>query len=83
MDGYGVAHNVPDLSELPLPRGMNYVWYMLSRNGDTNEVAKLRAKLWLPPKGVAPPEESPWSAKNEMAAFNALRAGLGGKTPSE
>jgi hypothetical protein len=62
---------------------MNYVWYMLIRHADTNEQAKLRAKLWLPPKGVEIPPESPWSAENEMSAFNALRAGLGGKVTSE
>jgi hypothetical protein len=83
LDGYGVAHNIPELIDQPLARVMNYVWFMLIRNADTNEQAKLRAKLWLPPKGVEPPKESPWSAESEMAAFRSLRAGLGGKTSSE
>jgi hypothetical protein len=62
---------------------MNYVWYMLCRNADSTERAKLRAKLWLPPKGKEIPKESPWSAENEMGALRSLRAGLGGKTASE
>ena len=83
LDGYGVAHGVPDLASLPMSRALNFVWYMLIRNADTNEQAKLRAKLWMPPKGVVPPPESPWSAENEMAAFRSLRAGLGGNRTSE
>jgi len=62
---------------------MNYTWFMLIRNADANEQAKLRAKLWLPPKGAEVPKESPWSAESEMAAFRSLRAGLGGKVASE
>jgi hypothetical protein len=62
---------------------MNYVWYMLIRNADENGQAKLRAKLWLPPKGVEIPKESPWSAESEMGALRSLKAGLGGKVGSE
>jgi hypothetical protein len=62
---------------------MNFVWYMLTRNGDANDVAKLRAKLWMPPKGVVPPPKSPWSAENELAGFQAFRAGLGGAPAGE
>jgi hypothetical protein len=83
LDGYGVAHNVPALTKLPLGRAMNYVWYMLVRHADSAERAKLRAKLWLPPKGTEIPAESPWSAENEMGALRSLKAGLGGKTASE
>lgn len=58
---------------------MNFMWHMLTRNSDKNEIANLRAKLWMPPKGVAPTPESPWSPENEMGAFGALRAQLGVK----
>ena len=70
---------MPSFSDMPLSRAMNFVWYMLTRNADDQARAKLRAKLWMPPKGVAPTKDSPWSPANETGAFGALRAQLGVK----
>lgn len=83
FDGYAVAHGMPDLRELPLDRFCSFVWHMLSRNADEQGVAKLRAKLWQPPKGeVITDTASPWHPDNEKAAFNSLKAGLGLSTPN-
>lgn len=61
-------------------RGLNFVWYMMTRNADDQGRAKLRAKLWMPPKGVAPTPGSPWSPENETGAFTALKGALGVKS---
>jgi len=80
LDGYAVAHGMPDLRDLPLDRFCNFVWYMLTRNSEKKDVDQMRAKLWVPPpKSTAPiPKNSPWSAEAETAAFKAVRAQLTG-----
>jgi len=75
LDGYAAAHNLPELGELPLPRFLAFVYYMLTRNLDENELAKLRARLWRPPPGeVVTDPRSPWAPQNEAAAFAAFKA---------
>ena len=77
MDGFAVAHGMPDLRVLPLERFSNFVWYMLTRNARSEaEVGKMKAKLWQPPAGEKPDPRSPWSPENEMRAFAALKAQL-------
>ena len=80
FDGYAVAHGMPELGDLPLPRFEAFVWHLLIRNADAQGVAKMRAQLWMPPKGEVPDERSPWSAKNESAAFGQLASALGTRT---
>jgi hypothetical protein len=78
-----VAHGV-DLRVLPLDRFCNFVWWAVTHEGAENEVQRFRARLWMPPPGtVVIPAKSPWSAENEMSAFGALRAQLGGKHVKE
>ena len=77
LDGYAVAHGMPDLRELPLGRLCNYVYWRITQNADEKGLQRLRAQLWMPPKGVAPDARSPWSAQNETAGFEALQAQVG------
>ncbi len=77
LDGYAVAHGVPDLRALDLSRLCNYVYWFLTKDGDEQGVAKFRAKLWQPPKGQRPDARSPWSAENESKAFAAFASSVG------
>lgn len=82
LDGYAVAHGVPDPRTLPLSRFCSFVWYMMTCNVEKQaEIETMRAQLWRPlPKSTAPiPTRSPWSAENETKAFGALTASLGAK----
>jgi hypothetical protein len=81
LDGYAVAHGMPDLRELPLERFCNFVWYMMTRNAEPREVDRLQQQLWVPPKSERNkpiPKASPWSAENETAALKAAIATLAG-----
>lgn len=82
LDGYAVAHGMPDLRKLPLGRLCNYVYWRVTDKMDQQALDKFRAKLWMPPKGVVADERSPWSAKNETAGFAALQAQVGQKATS-
>lgn len=77
LDGYALAHGMPDLREADLRRLCNFVYWFLTRNGDEAGIAKFRARLWMPPKGVAPDKRSPWAPEAETAALRNLAAGLG------
>lgn len=77
IDGFAVSIGV-DLLDLPLARFTNFIWWLMTKDGQKTEVEKLRAKLWMPPVGeVEIPKESPWSPEKETGAFAALKAGLG------
>lgn len=69
-----------DPLDLPLDRFINLIWYYLTKGATPESVEKFKARLWIPPKGAEIPRESPWSAENEMAAFNTLMAQVG-KSP--
>lgn len=62
---------------MTLERFANFTWWFLTHKGDPREVEKFRLKLWRPPLGEEPTKSSPWSAENELKAFNALRSQLG------
>lgn len=79
LDGFAVAHGLDDPRELPLQRFTALVWYLMTRNLDEQGVTRLRARLWVPPKGSVIPSNSPWSAENEMKNLRALEMRLGGK----
>lgn len=85
LDGYAVAHGLQDLGDLSIPRFLNYIYYMITRNMSENDLAKFRAKLWQPPAGSKEPIDprSPWSAENEARVFAALKAqATGSATPT-
>jgi hypothetical protein len=66
-----------DLRKLSLDRFCNFVWWVMTRNLETEaDLAKLKAQVWKPPAGFEP-TEGPWSAESEMAAFRNLKAALG------
>ena len=77
MDGFAVAHNMPDLRNLDLGRLANYVYWRTTDGADEKALDKFRARLWQPPRGVIPDKRSPWSAENESSSFAAARASLG------
>lgn len=77
MDGYAVAHNMPDLRELDLSRLCNFVYWRITGGAEEKEVEKFRAKIWQPPRGVLPDERSPWSPENEKNTFAAAKAAFG------
>jgi len=77
LDGYAVAHGMPDLRTLPAERFANYVWWFLTRNADENSREKFRLRLWQPPAGEVPPPGSPWSAEAETSAFESMKRTLG------
>lgn len=70
-----------DLRRLPLDRFCNFIWWWLTRNAqDQVQVEKVRAILWRPPPGVVADRRGPWGAQAETSAFQALKAGFGGKS---
>lgn len=83
FDGYAVAHGMKPLQKLPLDRFCSFVYWMLTRNGDENAIAKFRADLWMPtPEAMSDPESvaderSPWNPANENKALAAFKAQLG------
>lgn len=79
FDGIAVSMGMPDLRELPLDRFANFIWYTLTKDKDEKGVKQLEMKVWRPPRGVEIDKRSPWSAENETAAFNAIKAQLSPK----
>jgi len=77
-----VSPGAPDLLELPIDRLLNLTYYWGTRNGDEAEVRKFDARLWVPPKGVAP-TEGPWSPEAETNAFRAFAKQVRGDAPVE
>jgi len=80
IDGFAVSQGI-DLMDLPLARFTNFIWWLMTREADKPAVEKMRAKLWMPPKGQAAPPGSPWSPENELAAIKAFQAQVGGAVP--
>lgn len=55
------------------------MWWLFTRNSNDADRAKFRARLWMPPKGVAVTDKrSPWSPESETAALGALKAMISG-----
>lgn len=77
LDGYAVAHNMPDLRTIDLGRLSNFIYWRTIEGADAEEVDKFRARLWQPPRGVLPDKRSPWAAEAETSAFSQARAALG------
>lgn len=75
LDGYAVAHNMGRLSDMPLDRFTNFVWWWAVQGADQKDREKFERRLFMPPKGVAP-TTGPWTAEAEAAAFGALQQGL-------
>lgn len=74
LEGWATSRNT-DLMSLPIDRLLNLIYFWATRNAqDENALSKFDRKLWMPPKGEEPPEESPWSAANETSAFAAFKA---------
>lgn len=70
-----MAHGLDYLQEMPLDRFCNFIWWMLTKDGQESDRAKLKAKLWKPPVGVAVTDpRSPWSPENERAALSQFKA---------
>ena len=60
-----------------MDRYFAFIWWFLTKDGETADVEKFKQKLWMPPaymKGKPIPAASPWSAENETRAFAALKA---------
>lgn len=72
VNGFSVSQNMPPLETLEMDRFTSFLYWYFTRNGDPNEVDKFRARLWVPPKGVAVTDDSPWSAKNERASMESF-----------
>ena len=78
FDGYALSRGIGDLRHLPLSRVVNLVWYTLVKDAEQEDKDKLKANLWMPPKGMAVTDSrSPWSPEQENAAFSSLQATLG------
>lgn len=79
LDGWAVSRNMPRLETLDLDRFCNFIWYRSVDGAEQKEIDKFKARLWIPPKGVVPTPDSPWSAESEASAFQSLKAGLSKK----
>lgn len=63
---------------IPIDRMLNVVYWWATRNAtEEADIDKFDRHLWMPPKGVAPPKGSPWSAEAETAAFANVAAAFG------
>lgn len=82
VNGFAVSQNMPDLREMYLDRLTWFLYWYFTRNGDPDSIATFRAKLWIPPKGMAIPAQSPWSAENERASFSAFASQFSGMAKS-
>src|SRR5690606_34225059 len=51
VNGYAVAHGLPDLRAMTMGAFLDFVYYLFTRNGDEQSVEKFRRTLWMPPKG--------------------------------
>lgn len=75
-----VGPGAPDLLELAVDVLLDLTYYWATRHGDEAAVRKFNARLWVPPKGVAP-TEGPWSAEAETSSFKAFAKQVRGDTP--
>lgn len=64
---------------MPIRRFTSFLWWFFTKDGDPKEVTKFKNRLWIPPKGVAIPKSSPWSAEKEREAFQAFAVQVTGK----
>lgn len=84
FDGWCATTSPTDPLDLPIDRFLNLVYAWLIRNIDSEEeLTKLDGRLWVPPKGEAPAEQSIWSAENETRAFSAFAASIKGGSPRQ
>lgn len=78
LTGWSLSRGITEpLTDLPLSRFEALVWWFVIKDAEPDDVERIRARLWQPPKGVAP-KTGPWSAEAEMAAFSAVKAKLEG-----
>lgn len=67
--------------DLPIDRFLSTVYFwVVGKLESQEELDKLNARLWQPPKGEAPEAQSIWSPENETKAFAAFQAQVTGKT---
>lgn len=79
FDGWAAATLAGgDPLDLPPDRFFSLIYFWIVREGEQSEIEKFDARLWRPPKGVAPAKGSPWSADAETAAFRGLTAQVKG-----
>lgn len=77
LDGWAVSRNMPPLDEMELRRFCNLVYWWATKDAENDAAVKrFEARLWQPPKGVAPAPGSPWSPEAENAAFGAFKAAV-------
>lgn len=75
IDGWAVAHNMPDLEDIPLRRLCNFIWWFVTRNAEKQaDVDKFERRLWMPPPGEV--GMGPWAAEAEQAGLLSLKKGL-------
>lgn len=72
--GEAVSRGLPDLPDMALDRFVAFMWWWATNGREQKDVDKFRARLWQPPAGEAPAENSPWDPKNETKAFQSLKA---------
>lgn len=73
FNGWAVSQGL-DLLELPLDALLDLTYYWLTKDATEDDVEKLNAQLWLPPKRLNKPlpKSSPWSDEATLASFAAL-----------
>lgn len=73
LNGWALAQGL-DLVELPLDALLDLTYYWLTKDAEEDDVAKLDAQLWIPPKNLKKPlpKSSPWSDDATLASFAAL-----------
>jgi len=67
FDGWCASRGV-NPEELPIDRLCNLVWFRLTDHRKPEDVERIEAQLWKPPKGEEA-ESGAWSAAEELAAF--------------
>jgi len=82
FNGQIIATSGRSLLDLPLMDGLSALYYLAVKGGREEDVRKFDSRLWMPPKGVRADPRSPWSAENETAAFQAVKAMVSGKGPT-
>lgn len=81
--GYSISQNMSDLRDMEMDRFVAFLYWYFTRNAASQaDVDTFRARLWRPPAGATITPESPWSATNEKAAFNAFANQFSGMAKS-
>lgn len=82
MEGYGVAHGIGDMTELPPRQFCSYVWWFATRNAENQEdIDKFEIDLWRPPRGFTGTIEGPWSPEAENESLRAFKSMIESGTP--